>query len=231
MLRDDVLQSVFASLALGALLLLAVACAPAEAGSAGGERAATVSVERPVEVESTATAAPTGLPVVEPTATAYRTPLPESAHQPPESCPVTRPPETRFVPPEPWPERTPSDQQFWYGSAELWIALPGDGVWAQLLRGEKVFWWREGFDGSVENRPALEMVGRRLDRPFGAVRLPGIAGAEAEAHSPAPATNAYHPSFHWAMLTGFEVPTPGCWEITGRYDGEEVTFVVWVPPE
>jgi hypothetical protein len=30
------------------------------------------------------------------------------------------------------------------------------------------------------------------------------------------------------MLTGVIVPTPGCWEITGAYKGQQLNFVVWV---
>jgi hypothetical protein len=41
------------------------------------------------------------------------------------------------------------------------------------------------------------------------------------------ATNAYHPSFGWAMLTDVEIPTPGCWEISLQYGEERLSFVVW----
>jgi len=30
------------------------------------------------------------------------------------------------------------------------------------------------------------------------------------------------------MLGGIGFPTPGCWEITGRYEDAEVKYVVWV---
>jgi hypothetical protein len=44
------------------------------------------------------------------------------------------------------------------------------------------------------------------------------------------ATNASHSSFPaTAMLQGVQLPLPGCWEITGEYKGEALTFVVWVP--
>jgi hypothetical protein len=33
-----------------------------------------------------------------------------------------------------------------------------------------------------------------------------------------------------AMLTGVYVPTPGCWEITGDYEGDKLSFVAWVEP-
>jgi len=32
------------------------------------------------------------------------------------------------------------------------------------------------------------------------------------------------------MLAGVYVPTLGCWEITGEYRGEKLSFVVWVQP-
>jgi hypothetical protein len=31
------------------------------------------------------------------------------------------------------------------------------------------------------------------------------------------------------MLVGVEIPTPGCWKISGQYRGAEVSYVVWVP--
>jgi hypothetical protein len=46
----------------------------------------------------------------------------------------------------------------------------------------------------------------------------------------APATNAYHPDFHWAILTGLRLPSYGCWAITGSYHGSELGFVVWGAP-
>jgi hypothetical protein len=32
------------------------------------------------------------------------------------------------------------------------------------------------------------------------------------------------------MITGVDVPTLGCWEITGRYRSHELSFVVSVTP-
>jgi hypothetical protein len=31
-------------------------------------------------------------------------------------------------------------------------------------------------------------------------------------------------------MTGINFPTVGCWEITGRYESDELTFIVWVAP-
>jgi hypothetical protein len=33
------------------------------------------------------------------------------------------------------------------------------------------------------------------------------------------------------MLTGVYLPAPGCWEITGNYEGTQLSFVVWVVAE
>ena len=133
-------------------------------------------------------------------------------------CPVTQAPDPPFAPPEPYPRRPPGGDEFWYGSEALWTALPGDGTWAQLARGDKVWWWRQGGRG-LESQPDLAITARRLDAPA------------PEARSDPPAAYAYHADFHWAMLSGFKVPTPGCWEITGEYQGRALTFVVCVAPQ
>ena len=31
------------------------------------------------------------------------------------------------------------------------------------------------------------------------------------------------------MLVGLELPYPGCWEVTGEYQGTLLSFVAWVP--
>jgi hypothetical protein len=69
----------------------------------------------------------------------------------------------------------------------------------------------------TEPEPALTVTGRRLD-------------AEAPPLLASIATNAYHPDFGAAMLAGVSVPTLGCWEITGHYQGHELSFVVQVAP-
>lgn len=133
-------------------------------------------------------------------------------------CPVTKPPDPPFVPPDPWPAQPPNANQFWFGDGGLWTALPVDGSWGQLARGEKFWWWSAEFDVSVDSTPDLIVTARRLD-------------GKAPALQPSEATNGYHNSFHWAMLTGVELATPGCWEFTGEYQGHELSFVLWVPAE
>lgn len=139
--------------------------------------------------------------------------LPKNLH---DSCPVTLPVEPLFTPPAPYPPMAPYEGQFWYGTERLWTALPTDGKWLQLAYGEKVFWWRNGYDASVELQPALSVSARRLD-----------AEAPTVEFGP-PATNASHPDFHTAMLIGVDLPASGCWEITGHYAGNDLPFVIWV---
>ena len=133
-----------------------------------------------------------------------------------ESCPVSQPSETAFIPPEPWPAKPPDEDRFWLGDPGLWTALPKDGSWSQLALGEKFFWWSEEFDVTKDETPNLVVSARRLDGDS-----PDFSGTEA--------TNAYHPTFDWAMLIGVDLPSPGCWEITGQYNAHELTFVLSVP--
>ena len=137
----------------------------------------------------------------------------------PSGCPTTRPPEPAFVPPSPYPAIPPGHPAwFWLGRPELWVKLPVSGTWPALKSGEKAFWWREGFNGARETRPAIVVRGRRLDTSSGSVVLASRG------------TNAHHPSFGgWAMLTGVSTGSPGCWEISAQYKSQELTFITWVP--
>jgi hypothetical protein len=137
------------------------------------------------------------------------------------ACPVTKAPAVPFVPPAPYPPQPPGEF-FWYGAESLWTALPLDGVWSGLPHNrdgytQKVLWWREGYSWTAEPEPALTVTGRRLDAPAPPLNV-------------SPATNAYAEDIQSAMLVGVDIPTIGCWEITGRYAGAELRFVVWVAP-
>lgn len=82
--------------------------------------------------------------------------------EPPKTCPVTQPADPPFMPSAPYPASAPNAGQFWYGEEDLWTMLPVDGTWPQLAHSEKVFWWREGYDGSEEPEPDLAMSARLL---------------------------------------------------------------------
>lgn len=135
------------------------------------------------------------------------------------NCPVTQPPEPPFIPPAPWPAQPPGyPNEFWFGDAGLWTALPTSGTWRQLALGEKFWWWSEEFDVNEDPTPDLTVTARRLDGKSLSFQASG-------------ATNGYHESFDWAMLIGVKLASPGCWEFTGQYKGHPLTFVLWVPPE
>jgi hypothetical protein len=142
---------------------------------------------------------------------------------PPADCPVTRAPGTALTSPAPYPATPPPEytDQFWYGSAELWTMLGADGTWYGLPHStagytQKVFWWRQGYNPITEPSPALTVSGKRLDGS-----APALVASKA--------TDAIA-DFGNAMLVGVEVPTTGCWKITGHYQGHNLSFVVWVMP-
>lgn len=138
----------------------------------------------------------------------------------PSNCPVTLPQDPRFIPPPPYPVYAASADHFWYGTDSLWTLLPIKGVWSGLAHNpqgyrQKVFWWRKGYFWRDEPEPELSVTGRRLN-------------ASAPALYVSKATNAFAEDIQSAMLVGVDFPTVGCWEITGRYAGARLRFVVWV---
>jgi hypothetical protein len=141
-----------------------------------------------------------------------------------DSCPVTQPPLMSFIPPSPYPTELPAGS-FWFGTENLWTNLPMDGTWKGLPHyrpadsafRNKLFWWHEGYDWRTDNPPNLTVTGRRLDAP-----APPLATDE---HANAGWTNDQNHAF---MVAGIFIPTPGCWQITGDYKGDRLTFVVLV---
>jgi hypothetical protein len=104
----------------------------------------------------------------------------------------------------------------WYGSEALAVQLPPNGVWPSTEPGAeaavKVFWWSAGFRPGSESNLSVSI--KELNgAPLSAI-VSKATNARAEALG------------GWAMLTGIDFPAAGCWEITGRYLGQELTFVV-----
>ena len=143
----------------------------------------------------------------------------------PESCPVTKTPARPFTPPSPYPSKTSPDS-FWYGTARLWTSLPANGTWRGLPHytlgdptfRQKLFYWRQGYNLQSESPPHLTVTGKRLDDS-----APPLAADEANAGWQ---SDKEHPF----IVTGVNFPTLGCWEVTGDYHGDKLTFVVWVAP-
>jgi len=126
------------------------------------------------------------------------------------SCPVTQPPFPPFIPPAVF-AGVPQLEEFWYGSAALWTRLPNTGDFLLPGRVQKVFYWRPGFDGRVEHRPAMVVTLERLDAPAAPVEITN-------------ATNAFFDG-SWAMLVGVVTPSPGCWQVTAQYQDASLTFI------
>ena len=148
----------------------------------------------------------------------------EVSQDPPQDCPLTTPPNPPFIPPSPYDTLNSFKDYFWFGSSSLWTVLPQNGVWNGLPFSpsagytQKVLWWRDGYVWTDEPEPNLIVSGERLDASATPLRA-------------SKATNAYASDIGSAMMVGVEIPTMGCWKITGQYNGTELSFVIWVAPQ
>jgi len=141
----------------------------------------------------------------------------------PASCPVTRAPAVPFTPPG-LPEQRKNDKAVWFGTERLWTFVSRSGeIWGWQPRPygtadltAKIFWFSVDYDRHREGNADLKVTGRRLD-------------GDAPPLWTLPTTNALGDQYD-AMLTGVYMPTPGCWEITGEYKGQNLSFVVWLYP-
>jgi hypothetical protein len=140
----------------------------------------------------------------------------------PDTCPVTKPAD-QFVPPWGYPATPPIDQ-FWFGTDGLWTALPRTGAWrlghytsSDPTFRQKLVFWRQGYDPDIEPQPDLTVSGRRIDSRAGVLQSDGKGSG----------SRTRNDQF---IMTGINFPTAGCWEITGRYENDELTFVVWIVP-
>jgi hypothetical protein len=142
---------------------------------------------------------------------------------PPEYCPVTQPPQERFVPPAPFKEE-PYPGKFFYGTEALWTAIPTNQTWYALPYnegvgyGQKLFFQRVGFDWMEEPLPILTVSGRKIDPK----------SVEEQTLTASDATNGYTPQDGSFMLVGADIPSTGCWEISGRYGEDELTYTIWI---
>lgn len=104
----------------------------------------------------------------------------------------------------------------WYGSDSFAVQLPAEGAWPTTapdhLIAVKLIWRSAGF------RPGMESTLAVTVKPLNGTQPTAVVLGT---------TNAKHESFGgWAMMTGIDFPDAGCWEITGRYLGQELRFVV-----
>jgi Sel1 repeat len=150
---------------------------------------------------------------------------PQPTSDVPDNCLVNKASGQPFIPPSPYP-KSPSPGGFWFGTDRLWIAPPSDGIWRlgpwnaidPTFR-QKMGWWRQGYDAHAEPNPKLKVTGKLLNGSF---PLPPVAVDVGNVTGSTPEKNY--------MMVGLDFPGAGCWEITGRYEDDELTFVVWVTP-
>jgi hypothetical protein len=139
--------------------------------------------------------------------------LPPFLQAAPESCSFTKAPDHIFVPPPPY-AALPPEGTFYFGSDDLWLRLPNDGVWAT----RKIFWYSKEYWWLSEPKPDLVVDAKRLD------------GSAPPVHT-VDATNGFtRGNQNSFMLNSIEFPATGCWEISARYHNHELNFVVWVSP-
>lgn len=188
--------------------------------------ACNLSPGRPAQEQVTAALVPLVTPAPPASPTTMSMALAAGAVTPslPAACPMTHPPEPSFAPSPPYPPAAPPlyAGQFWYGTERLWTMLRTDGTWRNLpyYAGkyvQKTFWWQQDYSWRADPEPKLTVTGRRLDAP-----APPLTASRA--------TNGYRDDIASFMLVGIDLPTPGCWEITGRIGDAALTFVVWVAP-
>lgn len=140
-------------------------------------------------------------------------------------CPVTIPPQPGFAAsepdaatysehfpaPDPWPTEHPHDDMVWYGTEELWTALPFDGDYGM----RKSVWWSANFGGGVtESEPEVWVRWTPLD-----------TDEPVTVDNGGKATNAHTPTEGWFMIAGIDPSEPGCWEVTATYKGATLTYV------
>jgi hypothetical protein len=138
--------------------------------------------------------------------------------QMPDVCKVTLPSTPADNPPLPVPGGSEPGRAGRFGTDKLWTILPWDGIWRGLTPkafGEYAYSNKLPWGGSFslkDNKGPLIVTGRRLDGPF-------------------PSFTEVEPiSWEHEMIGGINIPVFGCWEITGRYSDQELSFTVWVAP-
>jgi len=129
------------------------------------------------------------------------------------SCPVSLPEAELHG------QKAPSSLR-WFGSDALAVLLPRNGTLHGPGSGtrftDRLFWLAAGFKPGMEDE--FYITGRRLD-----VDEPATSFVRFDV------SNARHESFGgWAVLTAVGFPAPGCWKITGRFQGQTLSFVTRV---
>ncbi len=130
-----------------------------------------------------------------------------------DACPVTAP-DGSFLPPAPYPAApvgTPGGD-VWYGTTDLFTALPASGL-ELTVGGQKTFWWSLEFDYRNEPWPPITVTAARRASSATAVR------------SHVPATHGVVAGGQPFMLAGIDFPEAGCWYLRAEYRGHVLELV------
>ena len=115
-----------------------------------------------------------------------------------------------------------------YGSEALAVTLPPDGALGitgpKARIAAKLFWRSAGFRPGMEDNLKVVIVNLHGGPNDAVVKDVTSANSVREDYADAETDDAWQNG--WAMLTGIDFPSPGCWEITGDYLGQSLTFVV-----
>jgi len=108
----------------------------------------------------------------------------------------------------------------WYGTDALAVLTSSDGSWLGLgpeydYR-EKLWWYSADFQPGMESQ--MTVTGRRLDGDSPPARISRTTNAQGMEGG------------GWSMLMLVEFPSAGCWELTGEFQGQRLTFVVETRP-
>jgi len=146
---------------------------------------------------------------------------------PPQSCNVTLPSEGNPVPSVTAASvRLGADRTVGgYGTGNLWTFLPTNGIWRgraqqnpdEFAYDNKMPWFRF-YPGFSEKDQALTITGKRLDGP-----APSFTEIFEGMSLAREGENAM-------IMGGISIPVFGCWEITGHYQNDALSFIVWVTP-
>lgn len=143
------------------------------------------------------------------------------------ACPITKAPAERFIPPLPWHPMTSSDDTYFeFGTPGLWA--PVTNHWKLNREQNKLPYFSEHYlwDWKKPPVPTLAVVARRLDVPAPLVWADHVSGA-----GPSFVTGEPWPTWRrdGAMVTGLDIPSAGCWEVSAHLAGREtLTYVVLV---
>lgn len=140
------------------------------------------------------------------------------------------------------PIRTDRDPLFgvaypgWYGTESLAVQLPASGILPTTRPGAllaaKLPWRSAGYRPGTESQldVTIENLGggpvtAKVHAPTNEYPLGDTRGLS-ESGIKAILRRAEASTGKWRMLTGMDFPDAGCWQITGTYFGQSLTFVV-----